>query len=481
MIPIAGWAPDADPTTPGILIDVSNSIPNERGYIGAPTGVAPTGVSALAAECRGSAVVTRLSGARRIFAGTQTRMYEYVGGSWTDVSAAGNYTGSTENRWSFAQFGDFTITSNDTEAIGASSSSAFVALTAPKAKVVYVVRDFVMALNTNDATYGDSPDRWWCSGILDHTQWSVAVPTQCNTGRLVATPGEIVAGLPLGDYAVAYKASSIHRGTYVGSPVVWQWDAIHNESGCVGQEALCDIDGAHFYVSDDGFNIFDGQGVIPIGKGTVSQWFSDNSSSTYRYKTICRYDRQNKRVFVFYASRTASTLDSALVYHVTSKKWGKLTKSVEAAVNYVSAGITIDGLTAVASTIDTLPSIPMDSQFWQSGGKAFSVFDTSHQLQSMTGECSASSITTGDVGDDELYTLIQGARLRFLSNPTAYLGELFGKRDAGDDPSPRNVFTVVDGRADVLQSARWHRLRFDFTGDYEVVGMKFNLIPEGVE
>jgi hypothetical protein len=481
MIPIAGWAPDADPTSPGILTEVSNSIPNERGYIGAPTGVAPSGVGVLAAECRGAAVVTRLSGARRIFAGTQTRMYEFIAGSWVDVSAAGNYTGSTENRWSFAQFGDFTLTSNDTEPIGASSSSAFVALTAPKAKVIYVVRDFVMSLNTNDATYGDSPDRWWCSGIMDHTQWSVAVPTQCNTGRLVATPGEIVAGLPLGDYAIAYKANSIHRGTYVGSPVVWQWDAIHNESGCVGQEALCDIDGAHFYVSDDGFNIFDGQGVIPIGKGTVSQWFSDNSSSTYRYKTICRYDRQNKRVFVFYVSRSASVLDQALVYHVTSKKWGKLTKSIEAALNYISAGMTIDGLTAVASTIDTLPSIPLDSQFWQSGGKSFSVFNTSHQIQSMTGECSASSITTGDVGDDEQYTLIQGARLRFLSNPDSSLGELFGKRDAGDDPAPRSVFTVVDGRADMLQSSRWHRLRFDFTGDYEVVGMRFNMVPEGTE
>ena len=34
---------------------------------------------------------------------------------------------------------------------------------APKAKILAVLKGFVMAFNTSDATYGDSPDRWWCS------------------------------------------------------------------------------------------------------------------------------------------------------------------------------------------------------------------------------------------------------------------------------------------------------------------------------
>jgi hypothetical protein len=481
MTPLLGYAPDRDNTTPGVLTDVSNIIPNERGFVGAPSGVAPSGVAALAAECRGAVVVTRPSGARRIIAGTQTRLYEYTGGSWVDVSAAGNYTGSAENRWSFAQFGDFTIASNDTEAINASSSSAFVALTAPKAKIVYTVRDQVLALNTNDATYGDSPDRWWCSGIYDHTQWSVAVPTQCNTGRLVATPGEITAGLALGSNAVAYKKAGVYLGSYVGSPVVWQWDAVHNESGCVGQEAVCDIDGAHFYCSEDGFYIFDGSRPFRIGDGEITQWFADNSSPTYRYKTICRYDRQSKRVYVFFVSKSASSPDMALVYHVTSKRWGKMTKAVEAALNYVAAGVTIDGLTAVAATIDTLPSIPLDSQYWQSGGRAFSVFNTSHQIQTLTGESSASSITTGDLGDDTMFTLLSGARVRFLNAPTSASGEAFYRNNIGDDYEVGPMFTMSGNRADVLQSARWHRIRFDFTGDVEVNGVRFNTTVEGEE
>lgn len=481
MIPLVGYMPDVDPTTPGVLTEVSNIIPNERGFVGAPSGVAPSGVGVLAAECRGAVVTTRPSGARRIIAGTQTKLYEYSGGSWVDISAAGNYTGSTENRWSFAQFGDFTLASNDTEPINASSSSAFVALTAPKAKIVYVVRDQVMALNTDDASLGDSPDRWWCSGIYDHTQWSVAVPTQCNTGRLVATPGEVIAGLPLGDYATAYKAGGVYRGTYVGSPVVWQWDVMHNESGCVGQEALCDIDGAHFYVSDQGFYVFDGQTSTPLGGGVITQWFSDNSNPAYRYKTICRFDRQNKRVFIFYVSKLSSTLDQAIVYHVTSKRWGKVTKSIEAALNYISAGVTINGMSAVAATIDTLPSIPLDSQYWQAGGRAFSVFNTSHQLQTLTGEASASSITTGDIGDDSFFSTLRQARIRFLNSPTTAAGEGFSKNNEGDDHVTAGLFQVTGNRADMIQSARWHRLRIDFTGDVELIGINYDLVQEGEE
>ena len=51
MTPLLGYAPDRDNTTPGVLTDVSNIIPNERGVVGAPSGVAPSGVAALAAEC----------------------------------------------------------------------------------------------------------------------------------------------------------------------------------------------------------------------------------------------------------------------------------------------------------------------------------------------------------------------------------------------------------------------------------------------
>ena len=106
MTPIAGFSPDADPTTPGVLTECTNIVPHPSGFKGAPSAVS-VGANALAAECRGAVVATKLDGSRRIFAGTQTKLYELNGTSWTDRSAGGgSSTGSSESRWSFCQFGD---------------------------------------------------------------------------------------------------------------------------------------------------------------------------------------------------------------------------------------------------------------------------------------------------------------------------------------------------------------------------------------
>jgi len=39
--------------------------------------------------------------------------------------------------------------------------------------------------------------------------------------------------------------------------------------------------------------------------------------------------------------------------------------------------------------------------------------------------------------------------------------------------------SASDGKFDVLQSARWHRLRFDWTGDTEVSGINADMVREG--
>ena len=84
MDKLLGFVPDAEPTTPGILTSVTNMIPWEQGMRGAPRGATPSGVPALAAECRGAAVVTKLDDTRRIFAGTATKLYELSAGAWVD-------------------------------------------------------------------------------------------------------------------------------------------------------------------------------------------------------------------------------------------------------------------------------------------------------------------------------------------------------------------------------------------------------------
>lgn len=484
MDKLLGFAPDVDPNTPGIMLDCSNIIPTDSGFAGAPTGAAAN-AAPLAAECRGSIIVTKLDESRRIFAGTQTKLYELLGTAWTDRSAGGgSYTGSVDSRWSFCQFGDTSIASNLVDAMQGSTTGAFAAIAgAPKAKIVVSAsNNFVIAFSTNEGTFGVAPDRWWCCAQNNQTDWVPAVATGATTGRLVAVPGGIQAAMPLGDYVIAYKTRGVFLGQYVGSQAgTWQWNLVRgsNDCGAVGQDAVCDIGGVHFIVGDDDFWLFDGTTPVPIG-AEVRNWFRANSSQTFRYRARATFDRQRGLVWVNFASTTSTgALDRALVYHVLTKKWGRSDFTMEAALTYTAPGVTIDGLNAYSATIDGLPAVPFDSQYWLSGGRAFAYFNASHQLVVNSGVCGASSYTTGDYGDDYAVTLLERVRIRFTKAPTTAQASGFVKFNEGDLLTSGPIEQMYDGGFDVWQSARFHRLKFDFTGDHRETAHHIPLRKDG--
>lgn len=482
MDKLLGFLPDAEPTLPGVITSCVNFIPDQTGMRGAPSASTPGSTPALAAACQGAAIVTKLDDTRRVIAGTQTKLYELSAGSWADVST-GSYTGGADSRWSLTQFGNSTLAANLADTIQRSTGSGFAPIAyALKAKIIFSVGAFVMALNTSDVTYGTSQNRWWCCASFDDSLWTPSVSTLATTGQLVSAPGQITAGGRLGEFAIAYKEKAIYIGQFVGAPGVWDWlQAPGGEAGCIGQDAWCDVGGAHFVVGMDSFWIFDGSRPIPIGVGEVRDWFYTNSNPAYRSKIQCVYDKQNNVVYIFYPSTASLTLDQVLVYHVGSKRWGCITQPMEAALNYISAGVTIDGLASYAATIDGLASYSFDSQFWLSGGRSMSIFNTSHQLQALTGVSVSSGFTTGDAGDDDTVSLLSKIRLRFLPGykPTSATAQVYSKMEEGDGLTAGATSTMSDGKFDVLQSARFHRAAFTFTGDVRCVALGAVLIPEG--
>lgn len=469
MTPIAGFAPDADPTTPGVLTACANLVPFESGFKGAPSPVL-VGVNALASECRGAVVATQLGGTRRVFAGTQEALYQLAGSSWTDRSKVGGYVGSTESRWSFCQFGDTTIASNLADPMQQSNAGDFDDVpTAPRAKIVVSAsNNFVLAFNTDDVTFGVSPDRWWNCAQSDQTNWT-PVQGGPTTGRLVAVEGAIQAGMSLGDYVVAYKERGIFLGSFVGGDAQWAWTLIRGgQAGAVGQEALCDIGGVHFFVGDDDFWLFDGTQPVAIGEGATRRWFNETVDPTYRYRTQCSFDKQNSLVRVNFAPRGAGgVISRCLVYHTKRKVWGIADQVVQAPLTYISPGVTIDGMDSMAATINTLPNVPLDSQFWVGSSQLPAFFNASNQLVSLNGVAAPSSFTTGDLGDDDVVTMLDRFRVRYTRRPaTASATGLF-KMNEGDPLTTGPTNAINDGKFDLRQSGRFHRVRVNMTGDHQ--------------
>jgi hypothetical protein len=474
MDKLLGFAPDVEPSTPGIFTDCTNIIPYEAGFLGAPTGVAPAGVGVLATgDCRGAGVMQKLDDTRRLIAGTQTKLYELTGTTWTDRSAgAGVYTGSVDSRWSLAQFGDTTLASNLIDAMQSSATGAFAAIAgAPKAQIIVSAsNNFVIAFNTNDGTFGVQPDRWWCCAQNDQTSWTPSVATGATTGRIIGLPGKITAALPLGDYVIAYKLRGLWLGSFVGSNNgAWNWTLVpgSGQSGVCGQDAVCDIGGTHFYCGDDDFWLFDGTRPVSIG-AEIRNWFKANSSETYRYRTKCTFDRGRNVVWINYPSKTSTGLcDSTLVWHTGTKRWGRADVVVEAALNYISPGVTMNGLDAYGSSMNAIPQVPFDSAFWQGGGRVYAYFDGTHQLVVNNGVCGSSGYTTGDYGSDEGVLDLDHFVIRFILSPTTSQAQGAYRDDPGGALNAGPIEQRYNQRYDVRQAGKWHRLLASMTGDHK--------------
>lgn len=472
MIPLLGYTPDIDPSTPGAMVEVTNMVPSVKGMKGAPSGI-DGGYVPLAATVVGFAVTRILDGSRRIFAGTATKLYELSGGAVTDRSRVGNYTLGPDTRWAFSQFGDITLAAATGHVLQASSPGNNFAdvAAAPKAKYVDTSQGFVMLAGTNDATFGDSPDRWWCSAFQDYTDWTPSITTQSASGRLIDSPGPIRGLKALGPYFVAYKDRAIFLATYVGGDTIWQWTQIPGEVGTDNNEAIVNTGYAHFFLGNDDFYIFDGTRCVSIG-APIREWFFANLNKRTKYRVIGAYDRTQGNVWWHFvsASNDTTSLDVAVVYNVRTQKWGRVSLNVEYVAEYFNTGVTYDGLGAIYATYDALPTtISYDSPYWNGELPIIAYFDTSHDLKLLIGTSVSSSFISGKHGDDEQLTTVTAVRPRFEHSPDTTTMTCQHSRN-GVDWTNGSTSSLNDYKYDCLRSDRWHRFGFAFTGDVEIVG-----------
>jgi hypothetical protein len=485
---LIGYAPDIDQTIEGVITDCSAFIPTEKGMQAAPSAQ-DGGTDALSTACLGASSVRKLDNSFRLIAGIATKLYELSGSSWVDVArlAGGNYAATTDNPWRMTQFGNTTLAVNKSDTLQYSESSNFADVSgAPKASIVETVQNFVFLFDTDEGTYGNSPNRWWCAGIGTYDDWVPAIATQCATGILTSAPARISAGKRFGNQIIAYKERAMFIGTYVGAPTIWDWQQIPGEAGCSSQEAVVNIGTAenpvHIFMGIDDFWRFDGARPVPIGAPLRKTVYADfDAAYANRIKSL--HDRKNSRVYFFYPSLGGSgAIDSCVVYHYRNNTWGRDDRTIEAVVEYLAGGITYDTWDTLYPTYNDIPNaLSYDSPFLTAGQFTPGIFDNNHDLKSIDGVATNSSFTTGDMGDDVNYYLLERVKPRWLTKPTSATMTNFYKDSEGDTLTTDQMTTMSLSRFDVLRSARWHRLQFNMVGDAVLNDLNIQYSEDGLE
>lgn len=481
MIPFTGFAPDVDPTQPGVITDCINMVPSMRGMKAAGAG-ADIGVGAVTDDPLDVATLMQLDGSARTFAGCLTAIYENVSGLWTDVSKVGGYT-NTATSWCFAQFGNVSLATNYINPVQFTTTGDFADLTGspPKAKIVETAAGFVLLFSYNDGV-NEVEDGWWCSGLYDHTAWTPSPSTQAANGRLFDTQGEITAARRLGSAIAVYKENSVYLGQYIGTPIIWAWNLVASSIGAYSQGSVIDVSGVNYFLGPDGLFMFDGSRPVPIGAVEVRQWLKDNINPAHTDKIVSGYDEQNSLIYWFFPSRLSTgTCDEAIVYNTVSGKFGRMTKNIISIIDYTAPNLTWGGVGSLASDwsgVGAMLDIWGDPLL-SGDSVGLSFVSDDNKIYQFESNATNSSITTGDFGDDLRLTTISEVKPRFMDYPDTAQMTNYYRRNEGVTITEGTTVSINDGKFNLLRSDRWHRLRFTFAGNCEVSGFDATLKANG--
>jgi hypothetical protein len=477
---LVGYAPDADPGIPGVIVDCAAFVGSLRGMEAAPSGIA-TGLPALAAACLGAASFRDLTNVQTTAAGTATKLYTAGTTSWTDRSGAATFNAATANRWSFAQYGNVTLAANKGDTIQARTTGDFAnaGAAAPKAAFIETVNDFVFAANVNDGA--DKPDGWHCSALGDYTDWAASIATQSANGRVTDVPGPLTGAKRLADSIVLYKRKAIYVGNYVGPDIIWAFQLASAEAGAIHHNAIVSVDYAHYLMGDDDFYRFDGSRPVPIGADVRKSVFGE-FDRTASHLCTALLERVNARIYFFYPdSSNAGYANRGVVLNYKTGRWGRHDFPMETTLQFIQAALTYDDLGTYYATYDDFPNASYDTAFLGGAIETPAYFDTSHVLRTLTGAPGTSRFTLGEVGSDEIFTTLTRAQLRLLTAPTTAAMTNYYKHSSADAFTTDVSTPIGSSRFDVLRSARWHKLQFDFTGAIETPGLRVDSVPDGTE
>jgi len=254
--------------------------------------------------------------------------------------------------------------------------------------------------------------------------------------------------------------------TYVGSPVVFQFDRIEENRGAWADRSVLPVGNMIFYLADDGFYMVSGGQSVPIGAGKVDETFIADLNSSYLHRMSAAAFPNQKIVMWSYPSTSSAdgTPDKVIMYNWASQKWSFGQFNHELIYRAQSVGTTLDGLDAAGYTnIDTM-TVSLDSKVWMGGTLQMSAFDTSHKLSYFTGTALDAVLETGEWGGkdridvNEIIPQVDGG------THTVQVGT---RETQAGTVSWGAVYTEnSSGVCAVRENSRYMRARVNITGDF---------------
>jgi hypothetical protein len=488
MIEFGQWLPDQSDLGNSGVLEAKNVYPAARGYRPARDMSQISG--AADAYIRGIYATHDASDVVQLFAGDSTKTYKYDSSdsSLANVSKSGNYTLDTDDKWKFVQFGEYVIGASGYNQIlqqyQIGTSTLFADISgAPAAKYMAVVRDFVVCGNVS---YGSTnyQERLYWSSINDSQSWTIG--TDQSDIQDIPDSGKITAVIG-GQTGTVLLERGIARIEYVGTPLIFTVERVETNNGCEIPGSVVALGStAVFYLSPNGFFMFDGSRSVPIGSEKVDQWFYDNFNTAFPERMTAAVDPNNQVVCWSFVSNDSNDgePDKILVYNYAVGKWSLIELSHESLGTVMIPGYSLEQLDNINSSIDAMTT-SFDSPLYK--GESFVLGGSKDQkIQSFTGDILDATIISKEFEIAPMRSSVINSITPYVTakNPAVQptLSVSVGSRSRQiDDVSFTSAGAITsDNLCNVRSSGRYHRVKVETTGDFRyALGIDVDAKPLG--
>jgi len=522
-IDFVGFASDLDPETPGVALVMTNTIPTRRGFaaaraidqrahlttvtgsgvafgtggwIPAYDGFSPEGMyGTLFVACQHSTAVSTAYPS-----GTSDKLiyYKYDGASGVNVSND-RITDMISFGGQFVAAGVNVDPASTATNFGAMYSGGLnMTLTrisgSPIASLLIEADRFVLAFaagyhpSRSGGYPGVEQDRWICAARDTHTDWALSPTTLCATGRLPDSAGGFVGVSKIGDEVYAFKSDRCYRGRFVaGSDEVWQWELAPFDYGALRDRAVAQYRGGIVFLSQAGLFYYDGANLTNLMDDIVITWWQTNIGRHQSLAYVC-VDSIRDIIYCSALSEDGATR-YILVCHVISTrtgpqgKWGSVTSTRMRRM--FSGPPVIDASTGIGVPIDETRRVPWVVPTGQpvnniTAGNSYELWYPRPLTASATINQLA-EIRTNLFGDAFRDSELTGLNLKQILSPVAaFVATLSRNTLSQTAVSSAFITASADGHFHVRQNARYHQLRFNFYGDFEITGFAPELTPTGL-
>jgi len=477
------WLPDMPDTTGQETLNLDSAL----NVYSSTTGYAPFPRASIISSGTGDGEdINQLFLAKKdnlilAFGGTNKNIYLYnnlVGraSSSNEVSKSGGYSNSAV-AWDFASFGDTVLATNGADKIQRyviGDAGDFADITqAPVCNTIAIVRDFIFAGYCD----GNSQKVQW-SDLNNENVWESSDSNQADF-QILPSGGEVKA-ITGGEFGLILQEKAITRASYIGTPLVFQFDQISDNTGCLTGKSAIQHSGMTYFLSESGFMVCDGSTVKNIGAGKINNYFFEALDSTQIETMDVAIDPLKNLIVWNYPTTGRIPTDEErllIMYNYETGRWTSGSTNSQVVAQLATQGKALDELDSDYPTLDTMP-LSLDSPLFIGGEFAFcGAIEDKVCAFNLYNE--ATYLTTSDI-EQGVFSVATLAMPIIENGSATFQVASRNNLNQNIEWSAESV-TSFENRADLRSGGRYHRLRVKPTGAgwTHAIGFDFTVTPQG--